>query len=225
MRRVCAGIHVAFAIGEDGELFSWGNGDNNRLGHGDGQDHPSPELVEALRSVRVSRVAAGSRHVLALAEDGQVFAWGENWKRAVFGSPHVEEELRPYPVPVGALRGVRVSSIAVAWWRNYAVTDTGELWAWGCDGHLTCPLGHGEQVSCPLPKPIESLRGVKVDAVTADIDHTLALADDGSVYAWGRWDAARSGALGLGPAVSDAHAEADVPTPRRAAALRVTRDL
>jgi hypothetical protein len=37
-------------------------------------------------------------------------------------------------------------------------------------------------MNCPLPKPIESFLGVKVDAVAAAGDRTLVLADDGSVY-------------------------------------------
>jgi alpha-tubulin suppressor-like RCC1 family protein len=47
----------------------------------------------------------------------------------------------------------------------------------------------------------------------------LALADDGSVYAWGDKMAAASGALGLGTSVSDAGLR--VPTPQRIPELRV----
>jgi E3 ubiquitin-protein ligase HERC2 len=99
------------------------------------------------------------------------------------GDPHVEGELVPRPVE--ALRGVRVGSIAGFGLRSYAVADTGELWAWGGEGDYSSPLGHSKRISCPLPNPIESLRGIKVDAVAAIVSHTLALADDGSVYAWG----------------------------------------
>jgi alpha-tubulin suppressor-like RCC1 family protein len=42
-----------------------------------------------------------------------------------------------------------------------------------------------------VPKPIEALRGVKVNAVAASFDHTLALADNGSLYTWGRGGAAK----------------------------------
>jgi alpha-tubulin suppressor-like RCC1 family protein len=123
------------------------------------------------------------------------------------------------PKPVEALRGVRVGSIAAAAFRSYAVADTGELWAWGVDFPGFSDLGHGELTSCLLPKPIKSLRGIKLDAVAVGSFHTLALADDGSVYAWGGEDAANVGALGLGPAVSDA--DVPVPTPQRIPALRV----
>jgi alpha-tubulin suppressor-like RCC1 family protein len=216
---VCAGIGTAFATGEAGQLLSWGSGEYGRLGHGDTKEQPSPKRVEALRDVRVSSVSVGPWHVMALAEDGLVYAWGENRLKAVLGNPHGEEEGEDSPKPVEALRGVRVGSIAAAAFRSYAVADTGEVWAWGVDGVGLPPLGHGERMNCPLPKPIESLRGIKVDAVVGtSLNYTLALAGDGSVYTWGNF-AAREGALGLGPSVSDAGQ--DVPTPQRIPSLRV----
>jgi alpha-tubulin suppressor-like RCC1 family protein len=190
---------LPFAVGEDEELFSWDNGIYGLLGHGDTQNQPSPTRVEAMRGVRVSSVSVGVGHVLALAEDGLVYAWGKIARRTTLGNPNVEREL--LPTPFEALRGVRVSSIAAGSWRSYAVADTGEVWAWGHDGSV--PLGHCERMDCPLPKPLEVSRGLKVDAVAADEFHTLALADDGSVYVWGDCNAARRGALGLGPSVRD----------------------
>jgi alpha-tubulin suppressor-like RCC1 family protein len=68
-------------------------------------------------------------------------------------------------------------------------------------------------MNCPLPKPIESLRGIKVDVVAAAMIHTLARADDGSVYTWGHEYGAGSGALGLGHSVSEAGR--NLPTPQR----------
>jgi alpha-tubulin suppressor-like RCC1 family protein len=217
VRRVCAEDITAFAIGESGELFSWGDGDNGLLGHGDTQAQPSPKRIEARLGIPISSVAFGWHHVLALAEDGLVYAWGENKQRAVLGDPHVARELLPKPVE--AFRGVRVGSVAAAAHRRYAVADTGELWVWGIDRYGATPLGHGEPVNCPLPKPIASLRGVKVDAVAASSMHTLALADDGRVYAWGSQVAERAGALGLGPSVSDA--VLSVRAPQRIPELRV----
>jgi alpha-tubulin suppressor-like RCC1 family protein len=221
VRRVCAGEHTAFAVGEAGELFSWGQGKYGLLGHGDTQNQPSPKRVEALRGVRVSSVSVGWWHALVLAEDGLVYAWGHNSGRALLGNPDVERE--PLPKPVEALRGVRVGSVAAAQYRSYAVADTGELWSWGFGGMGYTPLGHGEQTCCPLPKPVESLRGVKVDAVAGGFNHTLAPVGDGSVYVWGHERAATAGSFGLGPSGNDA--PSTVHTPQRIPALRVACEL
>jgi alpha-tubulin suppressor-like RCC1 family protein len=123
------------------------------------------------------------------------------------------------PKPIEALRGVCVVSVVAGGNRSFAVADTGELWAWGLDGSgdYHSALGHGEEKNCPVPKPIESLRGIKVDAVAAGSGHALALTDNGSVYAWGMQHAAASGALGLGRRMTDRK----VSTPRRVPALRV----
>jgi alpha-tubulin suppressor-like RCC1 family protein len=222
--RVCAGLGTAFAIGEMGQLFSWGDGCCWRLGHGDMQHRPAPKRVEALQGVQVSSVSVGRYHALALAEDGLVYAWGKHKDGVLLGKLNVESE--PMPRPVEALRNVRVGSIAVAGERSYALADTGELWAWGCERDGATPLGHGDEMDCLLPKQIEALPGIKVDAVVAQDHATLALADDGSVYAWGDHTAAKTGALGLGRPVSDAgRAERAVHTPQRFPALRVTSGL
>jgi alpha-tubulin suppressor-like RCC1 family protein len=210
VRRVCAAELAAFANGEDGRVFSWGLGTGGLLGHGDRKDQPSPKRVQALRGVQVSSVAVGDYQALALAENGLVYTWGE-WCSAVVTNNTVFTEKLP-PTPFRALWGMCVSSIAAARSRSYAVLDTGELWAWGRDSD-SAPLGHGEQGRWAVPKPIESLRGVKVDAVAVGNDHGLALADDGSVYAWGKGNG--SGALGLGVGPSVGGAAGVVRTPQR----------
>jgi hypothetical protein len=53
VRCVCATRSKTFAIGEYGELFSWGVGGDGLLGHGNTQYQPSPKRVEALGSVKV----------------------------------------------------------------------------------------------------------------------------------------------------------------------------
>jgi hypothetical protein len=223
--RVYAGAKTAFGIGEDGELFSWGRGIFVLLGHGETRNQPSPKRVEALPGIHVSSVSVGEFHALALAEDGLVYAWGENTCGALLGNPQVGRELlprrEPLPKPVEALRGVRVGNVAAFGFRSYAVVaDTGELWVWGIERAGAAPLGHGGQVNCPLLRPIESLRGVKIGAVIASERHTLALSYDGSVYAWGNLISARWGMLGLGASVVDAGMS--VPTPPRIPELRVT---
>jgi alpha-tubulin suppressor-like RCC1 family protein len=132
MRRVSAGVDTSFAISEAGKLFSWGSSEYWLLGHGGSDYQPSPERVMTLRGIRMRDVSVGRYHVVALAEDGVVYAWGKNNHRATLGSPNVV--CMRLPKPVEALRDVRVGSIAAAGRCSYAVADTGELWAWGLNG-------------------------------------------------------------------------------------------
>jgi alpha-tubulin suppressor-like RCC1 family protein len=119
----------------------------------------------------------------------------------LLGNAHVREELQPKLVE--ALRGVRVGCVAASHVRSCAVADTGGVWAWGLNNVVDPPVEQDEANICREPKPMQPLRGVKVDALSVDDNHVLALADDGVVYACGSKSAANSGALGLGPAVSD----------------------
>jgi alpha-tubulin suppressor-like RCC1 family protein len=56
--------------------------------------------------------------------------------------------------------------------------------------------------------------------VVNDDSHTLALADDGSVYAWGKRKAKEAGTLGLSGEDFEYY-EWSVPTPQRVPKLRV----
>jgi alpha-tubulin suppressor-like RCC1 family protein len=131
--------------------------------------------------------------------------------------PRVKKEL--LPKSVDALRGVRVGSIASCGPCSYSVTDLGEVWAWERDNDgVFTPLGGCVYRECPPPTPLPSLRGIKVDAMVVSSNHTLAVADDGGMYAWGSEDAAELGALGLDPSMNGV--PQNLRTPRRIPALR-----
>jgi hypothetical protein len=61
---------------------------------------------------------------------------GKNLDGALLGTLHVENHLQPKPIE--ALRRVRVSGIAAACYRSYAVADTGEVWAAMTSLRLAC---------------------------------------------------------------------------------------
>lgn len=47
-----------------------------QLGIGNNRDQNAPQLVQALASEKIAKVACGWRHTLALTASGKVFAWG-----------------------------------------------------------------------------------------------------------------------------------------------------
>jgi len=74
---VSAGLVHSLALTGDGFLWSWGKGEEGRLGHGDVQEQLLPKKVEAFVDRRVIAVSAEAMHSLAVTDDGAVFTWGK----------------------------------------------------------------------------------------------------------------------------------------------------
>ncbi|CAN0006919.1 unnamed protein product, partial [Choristocarpus tenellus] len=76
VKNVVAGAAHVLCLSMDGNVYSWGRGKDGRLGHGDYLDRWEPCTVELLRGEKVSLVAAGKAHSLAVALPQTVYTWG-----------------------------------------------------------------------------------------------------------------------------------------------------
>ena len=65
-----AGSGHSLAVSASGQLYTWGQGYNGRLGHGNQETKPQPEVVEALLGVSVTQAVAGSEFTIALTDKG-----------------------------------------------------------------------------------------------------------------------------------------------------------
>ena len=59
-------IHVMYFILDDGDVYTWGRGDDGRLGHGDNGWKYVPRVVEALCGKNIRQVTCGSYHTAAV---------------------------------------------------------------------------------------------------------------------------------------------------------------
>ena len=60
-----------------GELFTFGNGDSGRLGHGGGEANEFvPRLVEAFAGKKVIGASGGGRHTAVWTETGELYTFG-----------------------------------------------------------------------------------------------------------------------------------------------------
>ena len=71
----CGRRHTALCT-EDGEVYTFGEGQYGRLGHGDNEMKNSPALVHALEGKHITQVQCGQHHTMALTSSGYVFTWG-----------------------------------------------------------------------------------------------------------------------------------------------------
>ena len=63
MRHASAGTGHSVAVSAEGELYSWGQGHNGRLGHGNQETKPQPALVEALLLQTITSVRAHAKRL------------------------------------------------------------------------------------------------------------------------------------------------------------------
>jgi alpha-tubulin suppressor-like RCC1 family protein len=57
-------------------MYTFGQGENGQLGHGDKENKSSPVLVQALVGKYMTQVQCGHFHTMALTSSGYVFTWG-----------------------------------------------------------------------------------------------------------------------------------------------------
>lgn len=198
---IAAGANHNVALREDGSVLTWGNSVSGQLGDGVAGYYltrATPMLVTSLDPARA--VAAGLVHSLAALRNGTVRAWGSNVHGQVGdgtggGSPDFVAQFRaPYvrARPVQVLDLVEIVSVAAGSFHSLALKDDGTVWAWG--SNVSAELGNGTMGGIQnAPAQIGGLAGAI--AIAAGARHSLALAADGTVWAWG---ANGSGQLGNG---------------------------
>ncbi|KAI8508669.1 E3 ubiquitin-protein ligase herc2, partial [Branchiostoma belcheri] len=182
------------ALTSEGEVYSWGNGDGGRLGHGDTNSREEPTLVRALSGKQLGRhvvhIVCGSTYSAAITADGELFTWGRgNYGRLGHGSS--EDQLTP--TLVVSLKGRRVIEICCGSGdaQTLAVTDDGTVWSWG-DGDYG-KLGRGGSDGCKTPKIIDRLQGQDIVRVCCGAQFSLALTKTGHIWTWGKGDSQRLG--------------------------------
>ncbi|XP_047433036.1 RCC1 and BTB domain-containing protein 1 isoform X2 [Mugil cephalus] len=186
-----SGPHILLAT-DDGQLFAWGHNGYSQLGNGNCNQGVSPVLITSnLHSKKVTMVACGSHHSMALTHDGEVFAWGYN-NCGQIGSGSTANQ--PFPRKVtGCLQGKTAVGITCGQTSSVALVDNGEVYGWGYNGNGQLGIGNnGNQLT---PCRVTALQGMCVQQVVSGYGHCLALTDEGLLYAWG---ANTYGQLGTG---------------------------
>ena len=193
---VACGLGHTLALLVNGQLFSWGNGGNGRLGLGDTSDRATACHVAALQDVRLAEVFCGASHSLAVACDGRGFSWGKN-NQGQCG--HGTSADQPLPLYIEGMGGSLVA-LAGGWEHTLALRRDGHVLSFGAGykdsrrGAVPPVLGHGDTERHVLPKVIEALH-VRAVHIACGWDHSMAVSSDGELFTWG---SGSNGKLGHG---------------------------
>ena len=183
------GLSQQQEIATTGQAWAWGSNAFGQLGNGTTTSSNAPVQVSDLSGVQ--DVAAGRYHSLALKNDGTVWTWGDNAFGQLGDGTYTQ---RTTPVQVSGLSGVQAISANQA--DSLALKNDGTVWGWG--DNWAGQLGNGTTTSSTnVPVQVSGLSGVQ--DVAAGTGHSLALKNDGTVWALGY---NRFGQLGNGTTIN-----------------------
>ncbi|XP_068689491.1 regulator of chromosome condensation-like [Montipora capricornis] len=192
----CGGMHTV-ALTDDGKVYTWGCNDEGGLGRvtssSDG-DEFSAGLVKDMENVKVVMVCAGDSHTMALSDSGIVYGWGTY--RDGSGQVGLQADgAKHEPIVILALQNDPVVKIASGNDHTAALTKNGNIFTWGCaeQGQLGrimgCFTSRGGRRGLQYilnPKQVRDRRkGLKFKDIFCGSYSTFAVAQDGSVFAWG----------------------------------------
>ncbi len=144
----------------------------------------------------VKQLAAGSNHVLALTQSGQIWAWGcgnQGQLGRRFVHRHRYQALIPQRVTV-ARRSI--AGVFAGWEHSFAIDTAGRVYAWGLNnfGQTGIPPDDGEDALCvERPTLVKALSGAKIRQIAGGLNHSIACTDKGTVFVWGRCDGSQLG--------------------------------
>lgn len=147
--------------------------------------------ISPVQQDKFTAISSGADgEVLALTEDGNVWAWGRIYGdisdpsysasdvsyHSISNRSYYRDQMVPVQVPIS-----NVISISTNGPQNFALKKDGTVWAWGYNEYGG--LGDGTNVSKSVPVQVINLD--TIIAISGSVDHTIALKSDGTVWAWG----------------------------------------
>ncbi|PON75768.1 Zinc finger, FYVE-type, endofin [Parasponia andersonii] len=152
-----------------GKLFTWGDGDKGRLGHGDKEARLVPTCVAALVEPNFCRVACGHSLTVALTTSGHVYTMGSP-VYGQLGNPQADGKL---PVRVEGKLKNYVEDIACGAYHVAVLTSRTEVYTWGKGANGR--LGHGDIDDRNSPTLVEALKDKQVKSIACGTNFTAAI--------------------------------------------------
>lgn len=197
----------SWAIMDNGDVWSWGQNTYGCLGHGTTAGIGMPTKIAALDGIDIVDVFSGrhssylSGYAIYLASDGRAYACGYNGQGQLGLGDTTQ---RTTPVLMAKTDWVSFSATCV-YGHTAGIDTSGRLWTWGHND--AGQLGNGTTTRQTTPQHINSFGALTLTKVfcasnsqgtnanSSGQGATVAIASDGTAWAWGQND---GGNLGIG---------------------------
>ncbi|GMM34022.1 Ran guanyl-nucleotide exchange factor [Saccharomycopsis crataegensis] len=186
--QLAATDNLSAVLYENGDVYAWGTFRCNEGLLGFSADTKFQKTPKKMELKNIVQLAPGKDHILALDAYGKVFGWGDG-QQYQLGRKVMErtrlQNLKPMPV---TLKNIKY--IASGDYHAFAIDHKGEVYTWGLNQYGQCgikeDLVDGDTVT--KPTKVTRLSDKNIVEIACGEHHTLALSNDGSLYAFGRYD-------------------------------------
>jgi alpha-tubulin suppressor-like RCC1 family protein len=187
--KIAAGTSHSLLLSDDGVVFSFGWNSYGQTGLGiDGAATlvATPINTTHLADRTMTQIAAGFFHNLLLADDGTVFSFGSNVGGQTGLGTASGSTLIATPIDTTNLAGKTITQVAAGRYHSLLLADDGTVFSFGANQFGITGLGT-ESGNTLIATPIDTtnLAGKTITQVAAGRYHSLLLADDGTVFAFG----------------------------------------
>ncbi|XP_052190619.1 PH, RCC1 and FYVE domains-containing protein 1-like isoform X2 [Diospyros lotus] len=152
------------------KLFTWGDGDKNRLGHGNKKTYLHPTCVPSLIEYNFHQIACGHCITVALTTSGHVFTMGST-AYGQLGNPESDGRL-PCLVQ-DRLVGEFVEEISCGAYHVAVLTSRSEVFTWGKGANGR--LGHGDTEDRKSPTLVEALKDRHVKNISCGSNYSASI--------------------------------------------------
>ena len=188
--KIFTGNYNTFIIKTNGTLWATGNNEEGQLGNGSyGSGNVSNIFIQIGTETNWKTISPSAAHTLGIKNDGTLWAWGSNQQGKLGDGTFTN---RYTPIQIGT--DTNWKEVASGLQYSVAIKTDGTLWVWGLNN---ANMGG----SSLIPRQI----GIDTDWKEISTDaaglHTLALKNNGKLYAFGKTWSGGNGALGLGSTI------------------------
>ena len=203
---VAAGEGHSCALHQNGTISCWGRNNWGQLGNGNEAFSVLPVQIQGITDA--TSITTSKHHSCALHQNGTISCWGNNdWGQQ--GNGQSGNNARS-SVPVQVADISDATAITTSEYHSCALHQDSTISCWGRNnwGQLGNGQGGNNAISSV---PVQVFGIIDATAITADVGHSCALHQDGTISCWGsnNWGQLGNGQGGDNP--NSGNADSSVP--------------
>jgi alpha-tubulin suppressor-like RCC1 family protein len=183
--KISGGGTYVLAIGNDNNLYAWGQNNYGQLGQGSSSatNILAPTIISKPTGVTSwTAISAGNGHSIALGDDGNVYTWGYNsFGQIGNGTNSITVfQLTLFKVPLPG--SVTAKAITATDNASFAIGSDNVIYTWGRNANGQ--LGNNTTTDSYIPVAV-NLPSTPV-TISSGTFFVVVLCSDGNLYAWGQ---------------------------------------